>query len=107
MARPKKCRRICGKPAHNCFKPNSIALSKLHKTTLLPEEFEALRLADYESMSQQEAAEKMGISRQTFGNIVQSARYKTAASLVEGNALILGSVDPQEKDVNHDLCHST
>ena len=89
MARPKKCRRICGRPAHSCFKPNGIPLGKLTKTEMLPEEFEAIRLADYSKMSQQEAAEQMGVSRQTFGNIVSRARYKLAASLVEGNALVL------------------
>jgi predicted DNA-binding protein (UPF0251 family) len=89
MARPKKCRRICGRPAHSCFKPNGIPLGKLTKTEMLPEEFEAIRLADYHNLTQQEAADQMGVSRQTFGNIISSARYKIAASLVKGNAIML------------------
>lgn len=89
MARPKKCRRICGRPAHSCFKPNGIPMSELKQTDLLPEEFEALRLADYNNLSQQESADQMGVSRQTFGNIINQARFKVAASLVEGNALVL------------------
>jgi predicted DNA-binding protein (UPF0251 family) len=59
--------------------------------TILPDELEALRLADLEGMSQQEAAEQMGVSRQTFGNTVKKARWKVAKSLVEGNALIFPS----------------
>ena len=97
MARPKKCRRICGRPAHSCFKPNGVPLGKLPKTKMLPEEFEAIRLADYSHMSQQEAADQMGVSRQTFGNIVSKARYKMAASLVEGNALVLECVDKESE----------
>ncbi|GLO60058.1 UPF0251 protein [Vibrio sp. MACH09] len=96
MARPKKCRRICGRPAHSCFKPNGIPMSKLTKTDLLSEEFEALRLADYQNLSQQEAADQMGVSRQTFGNIVSRARFKVAASLVEGNALVLEDKESEQ-----------
>ncbi|GGB06053.1 MULTISPECIES: DUF134 domain-containing protein [Agarivorans] len=88
MPRPKKGRRICGSAAHHCFKPNGVPLSKLKKISILPEELEALRLADYLNMSQQQAAEQMAISRQTFGNIVNQARYKVAASLIEGGALL-------------------
>jgi predicted RNA-binding Zn-ribbon protein involved in translation (DUF1610 family) len=36
---------------------------------------------------QADAAEKMGISRQTFGNIVEAARHKVANVLVNGRAL--------------------
>jgi predicted DNA-binding protein (UPF0251 family) len=76
-------------------------MSKLNKITILPEELEALRLADYLNMSQQQAADEMAISRQTFGNIVNQARYKVAASLVEGGALLF-----EDKEQNDDLCNS-
>lgn len=88
MPRPKKCRRICGRPAHSCFKPNGVPMEQLQQTRFLPEEFEALRLADHNGLSQQEAAEQMEVSRQTFGNIIQQARYKVATCLVEGKALM-------------------
>jgi len=88
MPRPKIQRRVCGRAAHTCFKPNGVPLSQLDSMTILPDELEALRLADFEGMSQQEAAEQMGVSRQTFGNTVKKARWKVAKSLVEGNALI-------------------
>ncbi|MDG3087251.1 DUF134 domain-containing protein [Vibrio hannami] len=100
MARPKKCRRICGRPAQSCFKPNGIPLSQLNKTEILPEEFEALRLADFENMSQQDAANQMGVSRQTFGNIIGRARFKVAESLVKGNALVLDTFDAPEHKEN-------
>jgi len=48
------------------------------------DEFESLRLADLECNSQEEAAKKMGISRPTFGRIIESARSKVARALVEG-----------------------
>lgn len=89
MARPKIERNICGSAPYECFKPNGIPLSKLNKTELLAEELEALRLADMECLSQLEAAIQMGVSRQTFGNIVKRARAKVAQSLVQGHALML------------------
>jgi rubrerythrin len=44
-------------------------------------------LADLEGLYQEKAAENMGISRQTFGNIVESARRKVADVLVNGKSL--------------------
>ncbi|KJY81869.1 hypothetical protein TW81_16085 [Vibrio galatheae] len=88
MARPKIERNICTSAPYECFKPNGVPLAKLEKIELLAEELEALRLADLESLSQLDAATRMGISRQTFGNIVKSARAKVAQSLVYGQALM-------------------
>jgi len=93
MPRPKKQRRICGRPAFSCYKPNGVTMRELEQVRLLPEEFEALRLADMLNLSQQEAANNMEISRQTFGNIIASARFKVASSLVEGKALMLTDVE--------------
>ena len=95
MARPKKCRRICGRPAHNCFKPNGVPMSRLSQLEILPEEFEALRLADQLKMSQLEAATEMGVSRQTFGNIISQARFKIATCLVEGKALVFADEESE------------
>jgi hypothetical protein len=51
------------------------------------DEFEALRLADLEGRYQEQAAERMGVSRSTFGRIVDSAHRKVAEVLIEGKAL--------------------
>ena len=53
------------------------------------DEVEALRLADHEGMYRQEAAENMGVSRQTFDRIVRCARAKVAGALAAGHALRL------------------
>ena len=52
-----------------------------------PAEIEALRLVDLEGLSQEEAGERMGVSRGTIWRLVQSARKKTAQALSEGKAL--------------------
>lgn len=89
MPRPTKPRTIGCKPIASCFKPNGVPATQLASLQLQADEFEALRLADALQMQQQEAAEMMGISRQTFGNIIKRARYKVACSLVEGKVLTL------------------
>lgn len=89
MARPKKQRRICGRAPFECFKPNGVPLSELDKMALLPDELEALRLADFNGMNQIDAAKEMQVSRQTFANIVKSARLKVATCLINGQALVI------------------
>jgi Predicted DNA-binding proteins len=51
------------------------------------DEYEALRLADHEGLYQEQAAGHMGVSRQTFGRTLESARRKVARALVLGLAL--------------------
>jgi predicted DNA-binding protein (UPF0251 family) len=48
------------------------------------EEYEALKLSDYELLTQAEASEIMNVSRPTFTRIYESARRKIAKALVEG-----------------------
>ncbi|MGD0276074.1 MAG: DUF134 domain-containing protein [Syntrophales bacterium] len=87
MVRPKNCRRIHFIPGSNYFKPRGIALHMLEEIILTVDEFEAIRLSDLEGLYQEQAAKNMGISRQTFGRIIESAHKKVAESLVQGKAL--------------------
>jgi len=87
MVRPKRCRRIASMPGSSLFKPAGVPACSLAEVIVTVDEFEALRLADYEALYQEQAAERMGVSRQTFGRIVEAARKKVAQALVEGLAL--------------------
>jgi predicted DNA-binding protein (UPF0251 family) len=53
-----------------------------------PAELEALRLVDLEGLSQEEAGEKMGVSRGTVWRLLQSARKKTTQAITEGRPLL-------------------
>jgi predicted DNA-binding protein (UPF0251 family) len=88
MPRPKRCRRISSTPGSSYFKPRGIPLSELEEVVLSVDEFEAIRLADLEGLYQEPAAEKMSVSRQTFGRIIESAHQKVAEALVRGKALM-------------------
>jgi len=74
-------------PGSNYFKPRGVPLSELDEIVLKVDEFEAIRLADLQGLYQEQAAEKMKISRQTFGRIVDAAHRKVARALAEGKAL--------------------
>lgn len=87
MPRPKCRRNICGIPDKNYFKPRGIPTVDLEEVTLSLDEFEAIRLADYELLYQEEAAARMNISRQTFGRIIEAAHQKIADVLLNGKAL--------------------
>lgn len=87
MVRPKKDRIVSQNPDVSYFKPRGIPLMKLEEITLTMEEFEAIRLADIEGLSQEEAGERMGISRATFGRIILQARKNVADALINGKAI--------------------
>ncbi len=87
MPRPPCCRRIAGKPPAAIFKPAGIPTRELEELVMTLDELEAVRLADLEGLYQEQAAERMGISRPTFGRIVAAAHRKVAEALVRGKAL--------------------
>jgi predicted DNA-binding protein (UPF0251 family) len=87
VARPRNCRRVWALPGSEYFKPRGIPLSMLEEITLTIDEFEAIRLADLENLYQEQAADKMKISRPTFGRIIESAHKKVAEALVQGKPL--------------------
>jgi len=85
--RPKKCRFVNFEPNFTYFKPRGVPVSVLKIVELENDELEALRLADFNGFSQEESAQKMGISRQTFGRIIEKARYKITDALLNGKAI--------------------
>lgn len=71
------------------MKPAGVPARELEVVTLGLDEAEALRLADLEGLYQEAAARSMGVSRPTFGRIVEAARRKVADAVLNGKALRL------------------
>lgn len=82
-----KCRRVSCAVAAMYFKPQGIPMRFLEEIEMELDEIEALRLADLEGLYQADAAARMGVSRQTFGNIIARAHKKVASALLCGKAL--------------------
>jgi predicted DNA-binding protein (UPF0251 family) len=85
--RPKKIRWIKCNPGKRCFMPYGISRSGIKIIDLTVDEFEAVRLACYEEMKQEDASKLMKISRPTFSRILTSALKKIAYALVNINAI--------------------
>jgi len=87
MARPQKRRRVADHPQVSYFKPRGIPMVRLEEVRLTVDEREALRLADLDNLSHEDAGSRMGVSRATFGRILQKARRVLADALINGKAI--------------------
>ena len=93
MVRPMICRRVACDVPVRYFKPQGVPMRFLDEVALSLDELEAMRLTDIEDLYQADAAEKMGVSRQTRGNILARAHKKVATALIEGKALRISAGD--------------
>ncbi len=75
---------------------------------LLFEEYEAVKLCDYDGLTQAQAAKVMGVSRPTITRIYGSARRKIAVAIVENRSIFIdgGHVDFRESWFRCDDCHA-
>jgi predicted DNA-binding protein (UPF0251 family) len=89
MPRPKRNRTIKNPPVMEGFKPFGIPMTHLEPLILLYEEYESLRLSDYEGLTQEQSAEQMNVSRPTFTRIYRKARQTIAQAFVEGKAIFI------------------
>lgn len=85
MPRPKKTRFVSSCPTVAAFVPQGIPING--EVMLSVEEFESIRLSDYEGLDQGTAAELMQVSRQTYGRILASARQTVSEALITGKTL--------------------
>ena len=90
MVRPRKDRYVAFNPEVSYFKPRGIPMFELEEVYLTVDEREALRLADLLGMSHEDAGRQMGVSRATFGRIIQRARMTVADALINGKAISIG-----------------
>ena len=82
-------------PPFRYFEPKFDAMQEGENTSssdaderiLKVEELESIRLKDYLRLSQEDAAERMGVSQPTFHRIISEAHRKIAEALVEGKAI--------------------
>lgn len=87
MGRRRKCRRVAMVPEVTVFKPQGVPMTGLRGVVLSLDGFEAVRLVDGEGLSQEAAAESMGVSRPTLCRILGEARTLIARALTAGWAI--------------------
>lgn len=85
MSRPSKNRRICEMPQNISFGPVNMNRNSVEeKITLTVDEYEVLRLIDYNELNQEECAKQMNVARSTVQRVYNIARKKMVTMLVEG-----------------------
>ena len=84
MARPPKPRKVCSHPRCTDFAPQAPGGETV---TMSIDEYEAIRLIDFEGLSQEECARQMEVARTTAQSIYARARQKLAQYLVRGDRL--------------------
>ena len=87
MVRPQKDRIVAFNPEISYFKPRGIPMIDLEEVCLTVDQREAIRLSDLLGMSHEDAGRRMGVSRATFGRIIQRARNAVADALINGKAI--------------------
>ena len=89
MPRPKNDRIVSKPPLYVEFRPVGLSRISLKQIQLTLDEFEATRLADYNGLNHEEAADEMNISRSTFSRLIEAARKKIADFIIHGKLLTI------------------
>jgi predicted DNA-binding protein (UPF0251 family) len=84
--RPKKRRYIQKEPFTIQFSPRG-HIGRPGHTDIEIDQYEALRLADFIGLNQNEAAISMGVSQQTFSRVLKSARKALTEGLIMGHII--------------------
>lgn len=107
MPRPKQFRKMGSPPIMRGFKPFGIPRTELETVILSFDEYEAIRLLDYEGLMQEQAAERMNVSRPTLTRIYENARKTIAKAMVEGKMIVIdgGNVDFGKQWFRCRKCH--
>lgn len=87
MPKPTKCRKVDFLPETDSFLPEGKEAGNTKEIVLKIEELEAMRLKDLVGLSQEDCADRMNVSRQTFQKIIDTARKKVAFALTDGSAI--------------------
>lgn len=87
MSRPLKKRLISALPPCRCFIPQGT--ENAPEVNISLEEYECIRLLDYQGMTQEECARQMGVARTTIQALYLAARKRIAGCLVEGRPLVI------------------
>ena len=97
MPRPQKGRRVCCLPNNIQFGPQNSNYQNTEIIIMTVDEYETIRLIDYEGFTQEESAKLMNVARTTVQWIYMSARKKLSEALVNGKTLKI-------EGGNYELC---
>jgi uncharacterized protein len=89
MSRPVNKRKICTPPRMMGYKPYGMEKCRHESIILKFEEYDSIKLINYEMLLQDEAAGKMNVSRPTFTRIYNHALKSIAKAFAEGRCITI------------------
>jgi predicted DNA-binding protein (UPF0251 family) len=95
MGRPKKTKRVCSVPKDKLFGP----LCHHDETKIIVlsiEEYETIRLIDYENLTQEQCCQHMNIARTSVQRLYDDARKKIADALINDKVISVMGGDYEE-----------
>lgn len=87
MSRPPIKKRVCEAPVGLKFGLKGVGPKPIKEMSI--EQLEVIRLIDYMSLTQEEAAKNMGIARTSVQKLYHEARVKIAKSIFEENDIVV------------------
>lgn len=87
MPRGKKIRMVSGLPRNNRFSP--MGVNNPNEILMTLDEYETIKLIDYEGLTQEECARLMQVARTTVQQIYSNARKKVATMILEEKSLLI------------------
>lgn len=93
MPRPRKQKKICDLPRIDTFAPADGSIVTSDIITMSIEEYEVIRLIDYEDLNQVACADVMSVARSTVQRLYTDARKKLADCIINGKILKISGGD--------------
>lgn len=87
MARRRRGRNLEWEPRVRFFKPCGVPWQELRGVAVASEDLEAMRLVDGLGLTQEEAAQRLGVSKATVCRMVGAARAQVVRALTAGMAI--------------------
>ena len=106
MARPRRHKTLRHAPVMKGYKPFGVRYIDSEKVYILPEEYEVMKLIDYDGLTQEEAALMMKVSRPTITRIYQSYRKKISEAFVENKSILFETVNEYSTLVDEYYCEN-
>ena len=108
MPRKRIQRKLLDPPLFEGYRPYGVSHRQKEFVELLFDEYEAIKLADYQYLSHEEAGRLMEVSRATFARIYESARRKLAKAMVETREIktVRGNASFEKEWYRCHDCHS-
>jgi predicted DNA-binding protein (UPF0251 family) len=80
------------------YKPQGLPLRQIETSFLTVDQFEAMSLCDAEGLDQEEAGQRMGVSRGTIQRLLYGARKQIVEAILRNHAIVINLKESEATD---------